>query len=288
MDDDQSPPRQRGLGGTARAPKLDDNQIRDAMLTAGAQLVDQTGGLTVSLGHLSYETIIANAGVSRSAAYRLWPYKDEFYVELVEKLAGPDWQHSSNINDASIELAERLLTEARSDLATPAGRQGVLRQGIRQVVELNFNDIVVSTRWRTYVAITATLLSTPDGHDKARVLTALRAAEQDFVNTMAQFYEAIFTALGYRLRPPFDSWELLTSIAASLLEGIALRQQALPEFTDRRFSIDGPDGTEDWSLPALAYMTLIEQMVEPDPDFDPQRSATTGNEHSPGVESPRQ
>ena len=99
------------------------------------------------------------------------------------------------------------------------------------------------------------------------------AAERDFVTTMSQFYESIFCALGYRLRAPFGSWEIVTSIAASLLEGLVLRHQTSPEVTTQRFAIEGPAGTEDWSLPALAYLALIEQMIEPDPDFDPDGSA---------------
>ena len=56
------------------------------MLGAALAVVGRTG-LTVSLDHLSFEDIIRDADVSRSAVYRRWPYKDLFFSDLVKQLA---------------------------------------------------------------------------------------------------------------------------------------------------------------------------------------------------------
>ena len=56
------------------------------MLRAAVAMVHHAG-LTVSLDHISFEDVIRDADVSRSAAYRRWPYKDLFFGDLVEELA---------------------------------------------------------------------------------------------------------------------------------------------------------------------------------------------------------
>ena len=56
------------------------------MLHTATGLIDASG-LTVSLDHISFEEVIQQAGVSRSAAYRRWPYKDLFFSDLLKELA---------------------------------------------------------------------------------------------------------------------------------------------------------------------------------------------------------
>ena len=57
------------------------------MLESAAAMVNQAG-LTVSLDHLSFEDLIRDARVSRSAVYRRWPYKDLFFSDLLKELRG--------------------------------------------------------------------------------------------------------------------------------------------------------------------------------------------------------
>jgi AcrR family transcriptional regulator len=56
------------------------------MLRAAMAMVNRTG-LTVSLDHISFEDVIRDADVSRSAVYRRWPFKDLFFSDLVKELA---------------------------------------------------------------------------------------------------------------------------------------------------------------------------------------------------------
>jgi len=49
------------------------------MLQAAVAMINRDG-LTVSLDHLSFEEVIRDADVSRSAVYRRWPYKQPFGV----------------------------------------------------------------------------------------------------------------------------------------------------------------------------------------------------------------
>ena len=91
------------------------------MLEAATALVNETG-LTVSLEHISLEEVIRAAGVSRSAAYRRWPYKDLFFSDLLKELARAA---SPGILDDSetLELVRQIVAEHSNWLATPESAQ---------------------------------------------------------------------------------------------------------------------------------------------------------------------
>jgi AcrR family transcriptional regulator len=65
-----------GLGRRER--RLSDQETERRMLAAAVAMVHRTG-LAVSLDHLSFEDVIRNADVARSAVYRRRPYKDLFF-----------------------------------------------------------------------------------------------------------------------------------------------------------------------------------------------------------------
>ena len=82
MTQDASAP----TGLTRRRRRLSDEETEQRMLQAALAMVNQAG-LTVSLDHISFEDVIRDAGVSRSAVYRRWPYKDLFFSDLLRELA---------------------------------------------------------------------------------------------------------------------------------------------------------------------------------------------------------
>ena len=77
---------QAPTGFARRSRRLSDHETEQRVLHAAMALVNRTG-LTVSLDHLSFEDIIRDADVARSAVYRRWPYKDLFFSDLVKELA---------------------------------------------------------------------------------------------------------------------------------------------------------------------------------------------------------
>ena len=77
---------QAPTGLARRGRRLSDQETEQRMLQAAVAMVHRTG-LTVSLEHISFEDVIRDADVSRSAVYRRWPYKDLFFSDLVKELA---------------------------------------------------------------------------------------------------------------------------------------------------------------------------------------------------------
>jgi len=95
------------------------------MLQTALDLVESQG-LTVSLDHLSLENVITHADVSRSSAYRRWPYKDLFLADLLVAVARD--------TDLSVEppgLIEELGALIQgTDLNDPQARQDLLIEAL--------------------------------------------------------------------------------------------------------------------------------------------------------------
>ena len=254
--------RSGGLGGSRRTPRMSNDAVKTAMLDAAQKLVEEAEGLTVSLDHLSYEEVIGRAG-----AYRIWPYKEGFHVDLLCALAGPSWQGTAAFDEETIKRATKIVTGNIDRLHTPEGRRQVLREAVRVAALQNYSKVIGSAQWRTYVAITATLLSSVDGEVKDKVLSALREAEESFIDKMSVFYDDMLLLLGLRLREPFDSSDLLAALGAAVVEGMALRNVSVPELVSRTFQLPGLDGPAEWSLPAVGFMAILDDLVEPQPAY---------------------
>src|SRR6266508_3005306 len=68
-------------GAARRRVRISDAETERRMLDAALEMI-ATRGMSVSLEHLSLEEVIGAAGVSRSSAYRRWPYKDLIFEML--------------------------------------------------------------------------------------------------------------------------------------------------------------------------------------------------------------
>jgi AcrR family transcriptional regulator len=243
------------------------------MLAAAEHMVE-ADGLTVSLEHVSYEGVIREAGVSRSAAFRLWPSKEDFFLDFLEDLAGPEWQGAATFDADTMDLAANIVAGYGDRLETPEGRRQAMRHAIREAVLYNFNKVAESVQWRTYLALMAMILSAPDGEAKDRLKARLAASEQHFVGRLAEFYVAMAEMLGMKPRPPFDRpktiseqplWAaVLATLGSTLVEGMVMRHTLIPDVTGHSYPVEIPnETTEDWSLISLAYLSMVDLVLEP-------------------------
>jgi AcrR family transcriptional regulator len=177
----RSVPEPTGLGRRAR--RLSDQETAERMLRTAVEMINRTG-LTVSLDHLSFEDVIREAGVARTAVYRHWPYKDLFFSDVVTELAKAAIP-SPTTNEAIVDLIRRVVAEHPRDLTSPSGRHGVLVELIRQAALADMAALHGPPHWRTYLALHATFLSLADGDLRDRVQEILRRSEQGFVERVA-------------------------------------------------------------------------------------------------------
>jgi len=244
------------------------------MLRAAIDMINRTG-LTVSLDHISFEDVIRDADVSRSTAYRHWPYKDLFFSDLVKELAGS--ARPAIIND-EISLIKQVLSEHPGWLETPRLRHSLLLEMIRRLALLDFQSVLASPQWRTYLALHATFSGLADGDLRDQIRAALAHAEAGHVALVAQAWTQIAGLLGYRLRPELGTgFETLATLLGATMRGLVITALSTPEVATH-LTVASPfdaTGKDPWSLPAIGMASIAMAFLEPDPtaERDDQRLA---------------
>lgn len=255
-------PNPTGLGRRSR--RLTDEQTRERMLRAAIQMINQTG-LTVSLDHISFEEVIRAADVSRSSAYRHWPYKDLFFSDLVQELAATA---SPAIIRDEVRVVREVIAEHPDWLASPELRHALILELIRRLAVLDFQTVLTSPGWRTYLALHATFSGLTDSGLRERVRTALAQAEAARTAQVAQDWEQLAGLFGYRLRPQLSATFLtLATLLSATLRGLILTSLSTPEIATRSLAAQpfGAAEVGEWSLAATGIAAIATSFLEPDP-----------------------
>lgn len=255
-----------GLGRRGR--RLTDEELRQRMLRAAAGMV-RRAGLTVSLDHISFEDVIRDADVSRSAAYRRWPYKDLFLGDLIEELAREGAPPGTA--DAEYALIRQVVSEFPGELDLPGQRRELLTELLRRLALLDFQTLAGSPEWRTYVALQAAFSSIADSERRERVRAALAASEQERQARVAAAWELLAGLFGYRIRPETGvTFHTLVTLVDGALRGLIIMAQPVPEIAESLVSASpfGATAAREWSLPALGAGGIATAFLEPDPEIE--------------------
>jgi len=254
-----------GLGRRNR--RLSDQETRERMLRTALDMISRTG-LTVSLDHISFEDVIRDADVSRSTAYRHWPYKDLFFSDLIKELAS---SARPAIVAVEIALLKRVVSEHPDWPRTPQSRRSLILELIRQLALLDFQSLLASPEWRTYLALHATFSGLGDGDLRDQVQAALAQAEAEQIAFVARAWQHIADVFGYRLRPELaTSFDTLATLLSATLRGLVISALSTSGIATQ-LTVAHPFGAGDdapWSLPAIGLASIATAFLEPDPGVE--------------------
>jgi AcrR family transcriptional regulator len=242
-------------------------ELRRRILDAGEDLI-ATGGLAVGLQHLNMEQLIRRVGVPRSSVFAAFGGKEELVTELmVQALRSPDPAAAVGFSPSSVDAAKAILSQHSDRLVDAAGRpdsagqEAVLREVVRRVIGITVEDMTVSTRWQTYMALSVSVRSLPAGRHE-RVREALHAAEARVIDEMSTVCADAFAALGRAPRADLTIRHVATA-GAAVVEGIVSRRLVGSTDADAVVLRPGLDGQPvEWCLAALAFLALILEMTE--------------------------
>lgn len=242
---------------------------RDRIVAAALAQIE-AHGLTVGLDHLSLEKVIADSGVSRATAYRIWPSKQQFLADVIVAAV-----HSTTLKvDSEAEVGRILaLLEKYPDYATvPETRRHVVVDGLRISIGADLRRIVGSPQWSTFLALSATSRGLPEGVLRTEVTSALALTDQRFTEHRARVYARLPRLLGYRLTPPLDEatgLRLLAHAAGAMMTGLVVKLGSQPDLLADTFRLAAFGARElEWTVPTFALTGLVLSYLEPDPAAD--------------------
>jgi hypothetical protein len=153
-------------------------------------------------------------------------------------------------------------------LESAEGRERLIAELLRRLAEEDVGRVRASSQWRTYLALTATFVSLPEGELRDRVREELALSEQEFVDGIASSARAICGMFGLRLRSGVVmSYEDLAHLIHAIGRGLVIKTLSSPELARRRVEGALYGEAEAWSLAALGLFGVVSTWLEPDPEI---------------------
>jgi hypothetical protein len=213
---------------------------REAVLAAGLDLL-HGAGVRPGVGHVRLEQAARRAGYTTGAAYRCWPWQDDFHHDLA--LAALGWRDRSSNADA--------ITSIRAAVDAWAPADEVVRVGAAANVERTPMD--------TDYFVPLVLRATARFDDELAAAAAARVDEG--IAAHEQLHEILLTRYRRQVRPPLTIRDLATIIAA-IADGFAVQDVGREH---PRVVVDdpGPGVGREWTLLGLAIRAIVAELTEP-------------------------
>lgn len=216
-------------------------QTRRLLLDAGLELLHEHGAAP-GVGHIRLQDVVARAGLTTGAAYRIWDNQGEYHRDLAVEAVS--WRERPSI-EATVNSIRHLI-----DSGAP------LPEIVRVGCDANLHEFPDSLGFLLTIAVRAAAPA-----DDV-VLAASRHRYDEGLEAFEELYDAILHWSRRRMVAPLEL-DHFTRVAAALSEGFALHSITGATHPRVRVQAPGDDRERDWSLLGLAVMTMIDLMTEP-------------------------
>jgi AcrR family transcriptional regulator len=258
-----------------RRRRLSDQESAERMIAAAMEMIRESG-LTVSLDHISIEDVVRRADVSRTAAYRRWKYKDDFFADLLRELAH-DPHPAATADHARPEELRALVADHLDWVETAEGRARLYAEVLRLTGARDLTMLATSHRWRSYISLQAAVLSQQESDFRTELQGILAESERRIQRRTAANYAVLAEVFGRRIRPDAAvTFEHIAIMHDSVVNGVALKALTDPGLLT--LTIGAPPvaaSSVPWSIPAAIAFAIEHLYTEPDPavTWDGQRIA---------------
>ncbi len=253
-------PRKRG-----RRPNLSDEVVRERMFGFVESEIRQHG-FSLSVAHLVFEDIVRSAGVSRAAAFRLWPTRGDFnldvLIHVIERLV-------MQVTDRQVVSA----ADAMAGGATEAtqGDWGHSLAALADLVDFLDTTVIQSQEYLLALAARFWLFSSNEADSAMRrgLVDVIAAEDRQQIDGFATIAEGVIAATGFRVRPSVTGGSrAFVRLIIMILEGAAVRQAIMDPDRNEQVSglfLGGAVRDSSLSIAAAGIAAVAAAMLEPIP-----------------------
>jgi hypothetical protein len=245
-------------------------ELRRLVIEAGTQVLLEEGlgtGAEALTFKRVYERLVQTTGVrvtNASVIGRIWDSQADFQLDVLSTFAR---ESGSSAVDETLKAGASVL--AHCDRSSLERRWQAVVEALRLAAAAHIEAVSKAESWPPWVSVWALAMA------GSRADTALVPVQDALVvgyeRVTAQYeeqYAAMLRFCGFRVRDPLTVHEL-TVAAGALAEGLVLRERVEVGGLGTVEQPTGPDGApQQWTLFGIALVALVEQFVEPDPEWD--------------------
>ncbi len=226
-------------------------------------------GFSLSIAHLVFEDIVRAAGVSRAAAFRLWPTRDDFNIDVlthvIERLI-------LQVADEQVEAAAAAMIAAQSPASFGDWDRAVVT--LADLVDVLDSRLI---KTRVYLLSIAGRLWVMSGTEedspiRAKLTDVITRDDREQVERFAAIADTVMTSTGFQMRPSVSGGtKTFIRLMINTLEGTTARHAvADPErqMPIAGLFVGGQIRDHGLSMAAAAVVAIAAAMMEPIPTRD--------------------
>lgn len=155
-------------------------------------------GLGTGLEHVRLEDAVRDADVSRTAAYRCWPQREDFLADVLAALAEQALPIVSTRGARATTVVRGAVGDDPRALRTVEDRRAALLRGVTASADDDLlADREEDRRWRLYLTLALVVPSLPAGPHRDRVVAAVDGAEEAVLARLEENYCRLFELFGF-------------------------------------------------------------------------------------------